>query len=254
MNNPAAMITSITLCMMMLAGCAGQKLNKKAQPISHEQPLITVQDVHVKISLDHVLIKNDPASWVKNAAWDEYALSITPKQQHLTISSIALVDAFGTQVDHDFNRKQLKKASKLIKKKYEKQGHAIQIGSVPSGSLLGFSAAVGLGAAAGSSASTMYIGSSAAGAAGAVVVAVPAAIVTGIIRAKNHRQVQHVLTDKALTLPFSIQAQGTQMGVIFPAVPIPNHLAITYTIDNHSNTIKVPLNHVMHGVHIKPQN
>lgn len=181
---------------MLLTACAGQKINHKRQALSHTQPLAQVTDAHVRLALNHVWIKGDPTAWVKQAAWDEYALFIESQQAHVSVIDITLFDQFGKPVAQNYDRRQLKKHSKQIKREYQKQGYAVQWGHAPSDALWHFGTAVGLGAATGGKASLAYAGTSTSAAAGAVILAIPAALIIGIKRAVNQHQVQQILTEK----------------------------------------------------------
>jgi len=243
-------VISMAMIMAFLCGCAGQKLNKKMRPMTEALPMVTVHDQHVKVELEHVLIKNDPASWVKNASWDEYVLSVTPKSQAIDVQSVVLIDAFDEAVNHNYNRKQLKKSSARIKRKYQKHGHSVRHGQAPRGQLVRYSSLIGTGAVAGTTASSAYLGTTASAAAGAAVVAVPTVVIAGILRLKNHHQVQQALTQKSLIMPLQINVEGADFKVIFPAVPMPKYLRIVYQIGNLERAIEVPLHRALQDLHI----
>ncbi len=245
------LITTLTIT-LMLSGCGGQKLNKKQQASSHDRPLMSANNDHVMISIEDVLIKNSPSSWVKNANWDEYVIRIKPKiNDGVQINSIHIIDTFGDQIDKGFSRKHLNKSSKAIKKKYRKAGYEVKIGQTQNNAIIDVTAASGLGAAAGSTVSSAYIGTASSAAAGAVVLFIPVAIVTGVVRSVNHRKVQQVLNEKNVVMPKRVAASGEVMSFIFPAVPSPKHLIITYETNDVIHEIDINLTELLTGIHLK---
>lgn len=247
------LITLLGLILILfLSGCGGQKLNKRQQASNHNEPLMVVEDQNMAVSIDEVLIKNAESSWVRNASWDEYIISIQPlNQSDIKISTVYLVDAFGDAVANDVNRRSLNKRSKAIKRKYKKGGYKVNFGRSKGNTAIGVAAAVGVGAAAGSTASAVYIGSAATATAGAVLVAIPAALVAGIVRGVNHGKVQRMLDEKKFDMPKTVTASGEALSLIFPAVPAPDKMVVNYEIRGEQHVLNLDLIDLMAGVHLK---
>lgn len=52
-------------------------------------------------------------------------------------------------------------------------------------------------------------------------------------------------------MPVLISPNGSAINAIFPAVPSPSHLTVTYQVDQHVHQIDLPLAQIMQGVHLK---
>ena len=249
---PISRSAIVLLVSCALLACGGQKLNRKPLPNPEPAPLMTVADDHLRVTLVDVLVSNDPASWVKNARWDEYILALEPTgHQQLDIQTITVLDSFSQRHGPQYQRRSLNRAFKRIKKAHQNQGMEVAIGQHPNRDLATLAAGGSMGAVAATTTSSAYLSGSAAAGAGAVVVAVPALAVTAVVRTVNHRQVQQVLNQKAVQLPASVGFDDQPWSMIYPAIPAPKALVIEYLINDQPQTLQIDLGQVLPQLHIK---
>ena len=84
-----------------------------------------------------------------------------------------------------------------------------------------------------------------------MVVAVPALLVTGIVRTVNHHKVQQVLDQKAISFPLNMDDPDRRWSLIYPATPAPQTLAIEYHLHDQPHVLMIDLTQALPGLHLK---
>jgi len=243
-----------------LTACGGTKLVKHAAPPPpRETPLAIAGDSALAVQLDHVIVRNAPGAWAKNADWDEYLISVrNVSSAPVRINSISVTDSSGHASDALGNRKPLVKASKQTAKRYRKSGIKVMAGQ-GSATLLatGVGAGVaGYGVAMGSAAGTLMGGTAAGGgAAGAVagglILGAPVLVGYGIVRAVNNSKVNNRLESRATHLPNSMQAGAdAQLDMFFPLSPSPQRVAIRYSDAQGNHQLDIDTSQALAGLHL----
>lgn len=241
--------SSILLLLLGLAACGGTKVLKEPEPMVVAQPLATASDENLSATLDWVIFRDGPGTWARNVDWDEYLISIQNLGgDSLQITSIAVVDSLGTQIESRQSRRQLVKGTKKTKRRYKGEGLKVKAGL--SGAAL---AGTGLVIAAGSSglgAAAMAGGGAAAGAAG-VVLLVPALAVGGIVRGVNNSKVNKEIESRQTLLPITLQDEEEKgITIFFPLAPSPQQVEITYVNSRGDHSLIVDTQAALEGLHL----
>ncbi len=241
--------SSILLLLLGLAACGGTKVLKEPEPMVVAQPLATASDENLSVTLDWVIFRDGPGTWAKNVDWDEYLIRIQNLSgDSLQITSIAVVDSLGTQIQPRDNRKDLVKGTKKTKRRYKGEGLKVKAGL--SGAAL---AGTGLVIAAGSSglgAAAMAGGGAAAGAAG-VVLLVPALAVGGIVRGVNNSKVNKQIESRQTLLPITLQKDEEKtLDIFFPLSPSPRQVQLSYVDSGGEHTLIIDTQAALEGLHL----
>lgn len=180
----------------------------------------------LNVTLNSLIAANTPGSWMKDAPWHEYILTIkTPADKSLTIFKMALVDPTGVERSSGAEPDQLQHASDQLVKTYKNQGIA--------------DAAAAGGIAASLLTSIPFIG--------------PALNLAGMgvqhgwnyADAKEKETLQAEFDRRRLQLPLSLSENANVRGsVFFPTIPSPKALIIEYRVGRDGGemkTLKMPL-------------
>ncbi len=178
---------------MVLSSCIGPRLNKQNNQSKNEfvRILSSNEDDNIKVDLVDLLVKNSPNSWAKGAKWDEYIFNISNfTEKNITIESIKILDSLNYFSKIATSRSKLIKGSKLAKKRFKKEGIKVKIGN-GTGKLIaaqigGYIVGAGIGAGIASGGSVAVSAGTLTTAGGAVFVAVPVAIISGVIKIVNN--------------------------------------------------------------------
>lgn len=241
----------IFICISVIS-CGGPRLNRAYEKPTELPVLMQEQGAHVNLNLLKILIRNSKDSWVKDAKWDEYLIQIEPlSHQETKIISVSLIDTFGDVVSTVDTRKGLIKASKALKSKYKKAGYKVKWGEGSTHvDAISVSSAVGVGVAAGSVTTTGSIGTLTSAGVG-VAVAVPALLITGVVKIVNNTKVNNRIQLRQAKFPLDVTNQNQVIDVFFPAVPSPKTVVVKYTLENEEHTISLDISEMMNGVHIR---
>lgn len=121
--------SSILLLLIGLAACGGTKVLKEPEPMAVAQPLATVSDENLSVTLDWVIFRDGPGTWARNVDWDEYLIRVhNSGDDSIQLTNITVIDSLGTPTEVGVSRKKLVKASKKTKKRYKGQGLEVKAG------------------------------------------------------------------------------------------------------------------------------
>lgn len=243
----------ITTMVLLLCACGGPRINNKPAVDKSEDPLDVFTDPHVIVTLDKILVRNNPVAWVKDANWDEYMFTIRAQDEsgEIVLQSVYIEDKMGDWHGHEESRKALNKSTKVLKKKYKKAGYKVKLGQgSTNATVTGVSIALGSGYLAGTATATSSIGTLTSVGVG-VAVAVPALVISGMTKVVFNTKVNNRIQARKTNLPVTVNQSGAAIDLFFPAVPLPQLLVIEYTHNEQPQQITFDLNRVTSGLHIK---
>ena len=202
--------------------------------------------------MHQLIFRNTGGSWLKNANWDEYVLTIrNDSQDAMEIQSLYLYsDKLPAPVQSSTSREQLDARSHTTLKNV---GIVAGVGIVaPSAMIVG---AIGTGggilSASGGAVAVATVG----------VVAIPVGLIGGTVYIINrHRQdkkdkvlIDRQLSERGYGVPLQVTAQ-TQVtkSAFFPITPAPTRLLLNYSIHGEVQEISLELPELA-GLHLKAQ-
>ncbi len=250
----------LSICSFIVtSSCYGPRINKKnidgsAVP---KHPIAKSRDGSLKLTLENLLVRNSPSSWAKDANWDEYIFQFENLSDSvIIIEDIAVINSLDLEVTLRKNRKDLNKATKLVKKLFKQSGIKLKIGEGSTQMLETSITATVLGAGLGASAASGgTIGLSAGTlttAGGAVFVAVPAIAIGGILKIVNNSKINNEIIKRQTHLPIAIKpSEKTSIDLFYPIIPGPRSIIVEYEIDGRVHYLKQILNENLSHLHYK---
>jgi hypothetical protein len=244
----AALLGTLFMLSGLLGGCASSRLLKNPKPS-------TVADVGwaatapdgLTVEVHQLIFRNSGGTWVRNANWDEYVLTITNgAADAIEIQEIDLYsDRLPAPEASSTSREQLDARSNRTLRAMKDAGIVAGVGIVGPSALI----IAGIGTSGG------MLSASSAGAAAAVVgtVAIPIGLIGG-----RHRQDKkdRVLLDRRLTergygVPLQIAAQSQMTkSAFFPITPSPSRLVLNYSAGGEVRQVALELPDLA-GLHMK---
>jgi hypothetical protein len=210
-------VFTIFLLGCFFAGCAGGGRYIKEPSAAPEIGIFAASD-DLHVTLNCLIYANGPGSWVKDAPWHEYIVSVkTPPDKSLTIFKMALVDPTGVERMSGAHPAQLKQASESLLKMYKSQG------------------TLGAAAAGGMAASFLT----------AIPLLGPAFNIAGMglqksgryADAKDQEEIAAEFQRRQLPFPLSLSANANVRGsFFFPVIPNPKALVIDYRVGKEMET------------------
>jgi len=258
-NNPNLIqsIFTVTFMIVFLTSCYGPRLNKKHEESNIDnQSLAANFDSNISITLQKLIVRNSKDSWAKDANWDEYIFSIDNlNSQEITIHKISITDGLNIEVLPEVTRRSLNKKTRKTKNRFNKQGIKIVLGKGSTGiataSVTSVALGTGLAAGAASSGSIAVSAGTLTTAGGAVVVAVPAIAIGGIIKVVNNSKINNKIQERQTILPFKLSDGINSLDIFYPAIPSPKIVTITYLINDQEHRLNLTLPESFKGLHYK---
>ena len=237
------------MLLLALSGCGGTKVLKEPEPLVVTQSLAAASDQRLTATLDWVIFRDGPGTWAKNVDWDEYLIRIQNLGgDSLQITSIAVVDSLGTQIQPRDNRKDLVQGTKETKRRYKGEGLKVKAGL--SGAALAGTGLVLAASSSGLGAAAMAGGGAAATAAG-VVLLVPALAVGGIVRGVNNSKVNKQIESRQTLLPITLQKDEEKtLDIFFPLSPSPRQVQLSYVDSGGEHTLIIDTQAALEGLHL----
>jgi len=260
--NASFLLKTIVLLFIcsFLVSCFGPRLNKRFndQEFSKEFSLFTGgEDENIKIELNYLLVRNSHGSWAKDAKWDEYIFSaINKSNKFIEITKITVFDSLEYETLPKTTRKELLKATKLMKKRYRKAGIKIKLGNgstrMLAESIGGTLVGAGIGASIASGGGITVSAATFTTAGGAVLVAAPAILIGGIVKAMNNGKINKEIQRRQSSFPVPISKKSSSViDVFYSAIPSPRGIKIEYLVNNEARSLEVPLGNNFEGLHYK---
>ena len=226
-------LTACVVVLSLLGACAkdSRLLNPSAD---HPLPALNWQAQSadgVKLNLKRVIVRNDEASWVKEADWDEYELSVrNDAAVPLQLRAIELSNDVLGRVPHSVVTDQLQSQTTRNVETMKTAGRVVVIGYT--GLVTGL----------------LVLASSA----GYVVFApvIPLALVVGGISAYRSQSqasadatvIEYEIQRRGFALPASLPSGAElQHSAFFPVTPAPEQLRLRYAIGGEERELVLPL-------------
>lgn len=113
---------------VFISGCATTRFI--ANPTSPRELKISGKDENLEVILNYLIIPDGPGAWVKDALWDEYALTIRNlSDKTLTVEKFRLIDPRGVYIESGVNPDQLESATKMLAEVYKDAGIGVVVGA-----------------------------------------------------------------------------------------------------------------------------
>ncbi|MCB1672396.1 MAG: hypothetical protein R3F41_05045 [Gammaproteobacteria bacterium] len=245
-------IVLAALCLISLADCGGTKLLKAPNPISLEQPLLSVSDAQLNAHLDGVIVRDGPGTWARNADWDEYLVRVeNVTDTPVTIKNVSVYDSTLTRQQTEESRRALVAASRETTRRYDDIDLEVKAGM--SGEALFAAGAVGGATAVGAGAAALYMSSAAAVGVIGALVAAPVLVAGGITKSVNQSRVDDENQRRHTGLPVTLQAGEVRgLDLFFPLSPSPRRIEILYraTRDELEHILELDTSALLNGLHI----
>jgi hypothetical protein len=249
-----ALVGGLLLLSGALGGCASSRVLKNPRPAAvPDLGWAATTPGGLKLEVHELIFRNGGGSWVKNANWDEYALTIENDSPGvLEIQGIYLYsDKLAAPAQSSTSREQLDAQSNNTLRALKDVGIVAGVGIVGPSALI----VAGIGTSGG------VLSASGAGAAAAAIgiVAIPVGLIGGTVYVisrhsrdkKDKVLVQHIIEERGFIVPLQIAAQDqATKSAFFPITPAPNRLVVIYSIqgDVHEISLELP---GLAGLHLK---
>lgn len=231
----------IFVVLSLLSGCASKsRLLEEPTPFSKDLGIHT-ESPQLSVTVNHVILPNGAGSWVKDAKWDEYVLTIQNQGKGpLTIQGFWLIDVRGIYLKSRDEPGRLETISEALAEEYK----TVQLKT-----------AVGVATAAASS--TLIAGSAAS--TGALASAGPVALLAlpfvpyFEFKAKEAKELEMANIERqfvsrrlrSFRLAENAALQGSQF---FPVIPNPRELVVEYRAEGESRELSLSLEK-LRGIH-----
>lgn len=149
-----AIFAEILFLVLFISGCVSSRFISYPTPPPAEQNL-KVQKKHFGLTLHYLIIPNSQGSWVKDAPWVEYVLTLkNSSNKSVSVTDYFLVDVRGVYVPSGADPNELETESQRLVKTYKDLGisgailitpSVLTIGALSTGSLATAGAAMALG-------------------------------------------------------------------------------------------------------------
>ena len=228
----AARLALSVACAWLLAGCAADSRLLRP-PLADPKAALGWQAQAadgVKLTLQRVIVRNDPASWVREADWDEYELSVrSDANAPVELRSIELSNQVLGEVKHSVLPDQLQSQTTKNVQAMKTAGRVVVIGytGLVTG-LFAWAASVG------------YV----------VAPLIPVVLVAGGVSAYRSqsqanaeaRVIEYEIDRRGFRLPAQL-ASGAELrqSAFFPVTPAPERLRLSYTLGGEARELVLPL-------------
>ncbi|HYL71340.1 MAG TPA: hypothetical protein VEY89_08590, partial [Candidatus Dormibacteraeota bacterium] len=244
----------LVMSSVLVSACASSRLIRNPSPPAANVAWAASAPEGLTVEVHQLIFRNSGGSWVRDANWDEYVLTIrNDSQGTFDIQAIRLYsDKLPTPVESSTSLEQLEARSNSTLRALKDAGIIGGVGIVaPAAMIVG---GVGTGG---------LLGMSSAGAAAAAigVVAIPVGLIGGTAYVINRRRrdkddkvlIERTLTERGFVVPLQI-VPGTQLekSAFFPVTPAPNRLVVTEMMDGKISEVAVELP-ALARLHLKPR-
>jgi hypothetical protein len=250
----AALLGTLFMLSGLLGGCASSRLLKNPKPPSvADVGWAATTPEGLTLEVHELIFRNSGGTWVRNANWDEYVLTITNgSADAIEIQEIDLYsDRLPAPEASSISREQLDTRSNRTLRTMKDAGIVAGVGIVGPSALI----VAGIGTSGG------VLSASGAGAAAATVgiFAIPVGLIGGtsyVISRHRQDKKDRVLLDRRLTergygVPLQIDAQSQMTkSAFFPITPSPSRLVLNYSIGGQVRQVALELPDLA-GLHLK---
>jgi hypothetical protein len=249
----AALGVELFILSGLLGGCASSRLLKNPPPSNTDVGWSTAAPEGLNVEVHQLIFRNTSGSWVRDANWDEYVLTIkNDSQEEVEILAINLYSSkLPAPVASSTSREQLDARSNRTLRALKDAGIVAGVGIVAPSALIV--------AAIGTSGGIMSASTAGAAAAAIGIVAIPVGLIGGTTYVINrHRRdtkdralIDRRLVDRGYRIPLQIPAQ-TQLtrSAFFPITPAPSRLVLNYSAGGNVREISLELPDLA-GLHLR---
>jgi hypothetical protein len=250
---PPALACGLLIVSGALFGCASSRVLKNPRPAEADLGWTATAPDGVKLEVNELIFRNGGGSWVKDANWDEYVLTIeNDSPGAIEIQGISLYsDKLPAPAQSSTSREQLDAQSNKTLRALKDVGIVAGVGIVGPSALI----VAGVGTGGG------MLSASGAGAAAAAVglIAIPVGLIGGTVYIVNRHSrdkkdkvlVQHKIEERGFAIPLQISAQDqVTQSAFFPITPAPTRLVVTYSTGDEAREISLDLPGLA-GLHLK---
>jgi len=235
---PLSMAMLWLSCCLALGGCASSRLYPTPTPVETPDLDVAVANPDgVSLTLRRVIRPNKGGSWVRNAAWDEYLVTIgSAGSVPVAVKRAELHSgAFGAPVRGGTSQDELAARSRGMHQTLKDLGLVAGSGIV----------AAGLAAALAGNGGG-YVSAQAS----AAIVVLPLALIAGtsyVISRHNRAREDRPLIDgrlsqRSLAMPTRLDGAAQVTGsLFFPVIPDPSRLVVVYEVNGDTREISVTL-------------
>ena len=191
-----------------LAGCVGPALLQEPLPLELSIPVAAATDERILASIDAVIVRNGPGTWVRDAEWDEYLIRIRAlSDATVQVRGIAVFDALQGRVEPRANGKSLLEGTRETRARYAQAGKPGPEGTtVPAVFLSANEFAVLL---------------------------LPLVMFDAVVGGHSYRQVDNEIQRRRTRLPVAVPGGGEKnIDLFFPRTPLPRRAEVVY-VDRH---------------------
>ena len=237
----------------ILGGCASSRLLKNPMPSDADVGWTAASPEGLAIEVQQLIFRNTGGSWVRDANWDEYVLTIkNDSRNEVEILAINLYSSkLAAPVESSTSREQLDARSNRNLRALKDVGIVAGVGIVGPSALI----IAGIGTSGG------MLSASAAGSAAAAlgIVAIPVGLIGGTTYIINrHRQdkkdrglIDRRLAERGYRLPLQIPAQAQlTKSAFFPVTPAPSRLVVNYLAGGDVREVSLELPDLA-GLHLR---
>ncbi len=244
----------LMLGIALLDGCASSRLIKKPLPPTEGNVGWAASARGLTVEVHQLIFRNGGGSWVRDANWDEYVLTIKNDSQNIfALQGIKLYsDKLPAPVESSMSREQLDARSNSTLQALKDVGIVGGVGIVATSALI----VAGVGTSGG------MLSASATGAAAATigVIAIPVGLIggTAYVINRHHRDkedkalIDRILEERGFAMPLQIlPGVQVQRSAFFPVTPAPTRLVVSETTEGGAGEISVALP-ALARLHLKP--
>jgi hypothetical protein len=250
----AALIGALWVLSSLLDGCASSRLLKNPRPPTEtDVGWAASAPEGLTLEVHQLIFRNSGGSWVRDANWDEYVLTIkNDSQDTVELQGITLYSGkLPAPVESSTSREQLDAQSNRTLRALKDAGIVTGVGIVAPSALI----VAGIGTSGG------MLSASTAGAAAAAIgiIAIPVGLIGGTtyVISRHHRDtedkklIDRRLNERGYGVPLQILRQ-TQMtkSAFFPITPAPSRLVLNYAAGGDPREISLELPDLS-GLHLR---
>jgi hypothetical protein len=204
-----------------------------------------VSDAALRVTLQSVIVPEGPGSWIHNADWDEYVVTLENRStQTVRVVQASLIDPRGVYTSPERSMEALKAKSDLLRTEYESFGIAYTKHVGNQAAVIGAMAGPGLLATGG-------LGATALAAAPIAAVAAPAYVYWVYHSRKTDTEKTGAEFGRRIVPDPLMLAPGANLSgsLYFPTVPSPRALVVLYQLGGTERTLTLSLEEVLQGLH-----
>jgi hypothetical protein len=238
----------------LLCACASSRLLKNPLPATAPDLGWTASAPEgLTIEVDQLIVRNSGGSWVRDANWDEYVLTVANKSPDWI--EIRRVDLYSDRLpapeESSTSREQLEARTSTTLRTLKDAGIIAGVGVVAPAALIA--------GAVGTSGGFMAASGGAAAVAAVGVVAIPVGLIGGttyvITRRRRAKEDKVLIERKLVERGFGVPAQilpdmQVRKSVFFPVTPSPTRLVVDYISGGDSRELSLALP-ALAGLHLK---